>query len=52
MNGRGDTKDSKDTPAIEADDAVDQRLGETVRLLSAPASRSRTSPTRLACPPA
>ncbi|MHC2625779.1 transcriptional regulator with XRE-family HTH domain [Bradyrhizobium huanghuaihaiense] len=33
MDGRGDTNGTKDVPAIEADDAVDQRLGETVRLL-------------------
>ena len=33
MDGRGDTNGPKDAPTIEADDAVDQRLGETVRLL-------------------
>ena len=33
MDGRGDTDSPKDTPAVETDDAVDQRLGETVRLL-------------------
>lgn len=33
MDGRGDINDSKDALAIEADDGVDQRLGETVRLL-------------------
>ncbi|MDN4985017.1 MULTISPECIES: cupin domain-containing protein [unclassified Bradyrhizobium] len=33
MDGRGDTDGPKDTPTIETDDAVDQRLGETVRLL-------------------
>src|SRR3954451_2287567 len=33
MDGRGEINDPKDAPAIEADDAVDQRLGETVRLL-------------------
>ncbi|MHC2349731.1 helix-turn-helix domain-containing protein [Bradyrhizobium barranii] len=33
MDGRGETNGPKDAPAIEADDAVDQRLGETVRLL-------------------
>ncbi|MCW1988657.1 transcriptional regulator with XRE-family HTH domain [Bradyrhizobium diazoefficiens] len=33
MDGRGDTNGPKDAPMIEADDAVDQRLGETVRLL-------------------
>ena len=33
MDGRGEISDPKDAPAIEADDAVDQRLGETVRLL-------------------
>src|SRR5256886_3362724 len=33
MDGRGDTNSPKDVPTIEADDAVDQRLGETVRLL-------------------
>ncbi|MBR0961074.1 cupin domain-containing protein [Bradyrhizobium japonicum] len=37
MNGRGDTNGPKDGPkdvaTVEADDAVDQRLGETVRLL-------------------
>ena len=33
MDGRGDTNSPKDTATIEADDAVDQRLGETVRLL-------------------
>jgi transcriptional regulator with XRE-family HTH domain len=33
MDGRGDTNGTKDASAIEADDAVDQRLGETVRLL-------------------
>src|SRR5438876_6684114 len=33
MDGRGDTKAPKDTPTIEADDTVDRRLGETVRLL-------------------
>jgi transcriptional regulator with XRE-family HTH domain len=32
MDGRG-TNGPKDAPTIEADDAVDQRLGETVRLL-------------------
>ncbi len=32
MDGRGDTNGPKDTPTID-DDAVDQRLGETVRLL-------------------
>ncbi|MGX4769870.1 cupin domain-containing protein [Bradyrhizobium guangdongense] len=33
MDGRGDTNAPKDVSAIETDDAVDQRLGETVRLL-------------------
>ncbi|UVO38561.1 cupin domain-containing protein [Bradyrhizobium arachidis] len=33
MDGRGDTDGPKNTPTIETDDAVDQRLGETVRLL-------------------
>lgn len=33
MDGRGDTNSPKDAPTSEADDAVDQRLGETVRLL-------------------
>ncbi|MGT2501982.1 helix-turn-helix domain-containing protein [Bradyrhizobium guangxiense] len=33
MDGRGDTNSPKDAPGNEADDAVDQRLGETVRLL-------------------
>ncbi|QPF93267.1 cupin domain-containing protein [Bradyrhizobium commune] len=33
MDGRGDTNGPKDAAAIEADNAVDQRLGETVRLL-------------------
>ncbi|WP_439365834.1 cupin domain-containing protein [Bradyrhizobium sp. DASA03005] len=33
MDGRGDTNGTKDASTIEADDAVDQRLGETVRLL-------------------
>jgi transcriptional regulator with XRE-family HTH domain len=33
MDGRGDTNGGKDVAAIETDDAVDQRLGETVRLL-------------------
>jgi transcriptional regulator with XRE-family HTH domain len=33
MDGRGDTSGGKDAAAIETDDAVDQRLGETVRLL-------------------
>ncbi|MCP3392094.1 cupin domain-containing protein [Bradyrhizobium sp. CCGB12] len=33
MDGRVATKGRKDDPAIEADDAVDLRLGETVRLL-------------------
>ncbi|BAR54774.1 transcriptional regulator with XRE-family HTH domain [Bradyrhizobium diazoefficiens] len=33
MDGRGDTNGPKDAPTIETDDAVDQRLGETVRLL-------------------
>jgi transcriptional regulator with XRE-family HTH domain len=33
MDGRGDTKAPKDAPTIDNDDAVDQRLGETVRLL-------------------
>jgi len=33
MDGRGNTNGPKDTPTTEADDAVDQRLGETVRLL-------------------
>ena len=33
MDGRGDTKPPKDAPTTETDDAVDQRLGETVRLL-------------------
>ncbi len=33
MDGRGDTNGTKDAPTVEADDAVDQRLGETVRLL-------------------
>ncbi|MDN3279166.1 cupin domain-containing protein [Frankia sp. RB7] len=33
MDGRGNTNGPKDAPTIEADDAVDQRLGETVRLL-------------------
>jgi len=33
MDGRGETNGPKDAPAIETNDAVDQRLGETVRLL-------------------
>jgi transcriptional regulator with XRE-family HTH domain len=33
MDGRGDTNSPKDAPTSEADDEVDQRLGETVRLL-------------------
>lgn len=33
MDGRGDTSGGKDAAAIETDHAVDQRLGETVRLL-------------------
>ena len=33
MDGRGNTKPPKDAPTTETDDAVDQRLGETVRLL-------------------
>ncbi|WP_036013127.1 helix-turn-helix domain-containing protein, partial [Bradyrhizobium yuanmingense] len=33
MDGRGDTNSLKDAPTTEAEDAVDQRLGETVRLL-------------------
>lgn len=33
MDGRGDTNGPKDAPAVEAGDAVDARLGETVRLL-------------------
>src|SRR3954462_8510925 len=33
MDGRGDTNGTKDAPPIGTDDAVDQRLGETVRLL-------------------
>jgi transcriptional regulator with XRE-family HTH domain len=33
MDGRGDTKPPKDAPTTGTDDAVDQRLGETVRLL-------------------
>ena len=33
MDGRGDTSVPKNAQAIEGDDAVDQRLGETVRLL-------------------
>ncbi|MEH2488127.1 cupin domain-containing protein [Bradyrhizobium sp. AZCC 2230] len=33
MDGRGDTNCPKDAPTAETDDAVDQRLGETVRLL-------------------
>ncbi|MCA1374416.1 MULTISPECIES: cupin domain-containing protein [unclassified Bradyrhizobium] len=33
MDGCGDTNVTKAASAIEADDAVDQRLGETVRLL-------------------
>ena len=33
MDGRGNTNGPKDAPTTEADDAVDQRLGETVRLL-------------------
>src|SRR3954454_22335542 len=33
MDGRGEISDPKDAPATEAADAVDQRLGETVRLL-------------------
>src|SRR5436305_15082418 len=33
MDGRGEISDPKDAPATEADDAVDQRLGQTVRLL-------------------
>ena len=33
MDGRGNTNGPKDAPTTETDDAVDQRLGETVRLL-------------------
>jgi transcriptional regulator with XRE-family HTH domain len=33
MDGRGNTNGPKDAPTTEADNAVDQRLGETVRLL-------------------
>lgn len=33
MDGRGDMNGTKDASTVEADDAVDQRLGETVRLL-------------------
>lgn len=33
MDGRGDSNAPKDAPTTEAGDAVDQRLGETVRLL-------------------
>lgn len=33
MDGRGNTNGTKAPPASEADDAGDQRLGETVRLL-------------------
>jgi len=33
MDGRGDTNGPKGAATIDSDDAVDQRLGETVRLL-------------------
>ncbi|MDA9498121.1 cupin domain-containing protein [Bradyrhizobium sp. CCBAU 11357] len=33
MDGRGDSNGTKAASTIEADDAVDQRLGQTVRLL-------------------
>jgi transcriptional regulator with XRE-family HTH domain len=33
MDGRGDTNGPKDAPTIDNDNASDQRLGETVRLL-------------------
>src|SRR6266567_3409347 len=33
MDGRGDTNAPKDAPTIDNDEASDQRLGETVRLL-------------------
>ncbi|TYL95480.1 cupin domain-containing protein [Bradyrhizobium rifense] len=33
MDGRGNTNGPKDAPTTETDDAIDQRLGETVRLL-------------------
>ena len=33
MDGRGDTSGPKDAPTIDSDEANDQRLGETVRLL-------------------
>lgn len=33
MDGRGNTNGPKGVPTIEADGAIDQRLGETVRLL-------------------
>jgi transcriptional regulator with XRE-family HTH domain len=33
MDGRGNTSGPKDAPTTGTDDAVDQRLGETVRLL-------------------
>jgi len=33
MDGRGNTNGPKDAPTTGTDDAVDQRLGETVRLL-------------------
>ncbi|WP_409192241.1 helix-turn-helix domain-containing protein [Bradyrhizobium sp. RDM4] len=33
MDGRGDTSGPKDAPAMDGDEASDQRLGETVRLL-------------------
>ena len=33
MDGRADTSGPKDAPAMDGDEASDQRLGETVRLL-------------------
>jgi transcriptional regulator with XRE-family HTH domain len=33
MDGRGNSNGPKDAPTVEVDDAGDQRLGETVRLL-------------------
>ncbi|MCG2668650.1 helix-turn-helix domain-containing protein [Bradyrhizobium sp. GCM10023182] len=33
MDGRGETDRPKDAPAVGTDDAIDARLGETVRLL-------------------
>ncbi|WGD54370.1 XRE family transcriptional regulator [Bradyrhizobium sp. CB1650] len=33
MDGRGDTNGPKDAATIDSDEAIDQRLGETVRLL-------------------